>query len=531
MAVCSLRDMPELEAAGRLLPAWVGWAGSLVVLAVVLASTALGMAILVGVAARELAATSGKHWTERARASFAPRSFAAASVIGFPIAAVVSARAHSGPFSRVSTDAVALLGATLAAGIASAFVLRLERRRRGQPLPFLQWLGSFVVVGLILFPTWIVAAILAYAAPAKPGTWMLVWGLVGLVAMAACSLSVPLRLLVSIGVIEPASPRLEACVARAAEVVGIPPPRTYEAPALQANALALPLISTLCFLKPILPLLSDAELTAVAAHELGHLREPRSVLALRVLRGYFAVFVALFLAVLGSRAPFVSLVVFWAGLLGWSATKRWAQRLEQRADALALRTEIEPGTYARALEKLHEANLVPAVLETQTSHPSLHDRMKSAGLEPAHPKPAPTETMQFAFLTVGLWALAPVLPGFWLSATTASSDERVIDMRLALRKDSGALVTLARARESSGDTTSALVFARAAAASDPKDPMAIAVEIEILARAGRCSDAGGALGAALSNPHEARLRLPFFRAAMAALANCERASKPGLDSE
>ena len=51
------------------------------------------------------------------------------------------------------------------------------------------------------------------------------------------------------------------------------------------------------------------------------------------------------------------------------------------------------GTYARALEKIYEANLLPVVLREKRVHPDLYDRLVAAGATPAYarPKPPPRE--------------------------------------------------------------------------------------------------------------------------------------------
>lgn len=55
----------------------------------------------------------------------------------------------------------------------------------------------------------------------------------------------------------------------------------------------------------------------------------------------------------------------------------------------AVGSEHSPGLYAQSLEKIHEANLVPAVLRSQRmTHPDLYDRMVQSGVTPSYPRPA-----------------------------------------------------------------------------------------------------------------------------------------------
>jgi hypothetical protein len=69
---------------------------------------------------------------------------------------------------------------------------------------------------------------------------------------------------------------------------------------------------------------------------------------------------------------------------------KWlSQRMEKRADELALKEQINEGVYARALEKLYRENLSPAVnVNNRQTHPHLYDRMIAAGITPDFPRPA-----------------------------------------------------------------------------------------------------------------------------------------------
>jgi hypothetical protein len=67
-----------------------------------------------------------------------------------------------------------------------------------------------------------------------------------------------------------------------------------------------------------------------------------------------------------------------------------ARRMEARADAAAAGRESESRwAYGRALERIYEANLVPAVLRRKGTHPHLYDRLTACGPHPAYPRPQP----------------------------------------------------------------------------------------------------------------------------------------------
>ncbi len=71
-----------------------------------------------------------------------------------------------------------------------------------------------------------------------------------------------------------------------------------------------------------------------------------------------------------------------------------SRKLEARPDKIATSNTPEPAVYARALAKLHEDALVPAVLaKSQETHPHLYDRLVAAGVTPDYPRPAPADAM------------------------------------------------------------------------------------------------------------------------------------------
>ena len=71
-------------------------------------------------------------------------------------------------------------------------------------------------------------------------------------------------------------------------------------------------------------------------------------------------------------------------------SRQLSQRMEKRADALARQEQTGDGIYARTLEKLYQANQMPAVMPRgRRTHPHLYDRMLAAGLTPDYPRPAP----------------------------------------------------------------------------------------------------------------------------------------------
>ena len=161
-------------------------------------------------------------------------------------------------------------------------------------------------------------------------------------------------------------------------------------------AQAMAFISTrrLVFTERLLEILSDDEIALVCAHELGHLTESRSARYWRKLT-------------LVRYLPWVFFnpVVHTFDFLGFNCLLlitlllpflfyKLSRKLESRADDMAKANEGDAGTYARALKRLYEDSLIPAVLaSSRRTHPNLYDRMLSAGVTPDFPRPRPAANM------------------------------------------------------------------------------------------------------------------------------------------
>jgi len=249
------------------------------------------------------------------------------------------------------------------------------------------------------------------------------------------------RVAVAVGLARPAGARLKRIVERAAERAGRPSPPSYELVWPLANALAFPLAGLLAFSEGALAALGDDELEAVTAHELGHLGEPRSVLATR------AALAAAFLPLGAARGIISALgvVAYCAVLVGvvvlLIAVRRVAQRMEKRADAHALRDQDEEGSYARALAKIYRFNAVPAVLSKRAIHPALYDRVVAAGGAPSYARPhAPRRWLAHLGVAAGMVLVALLLIGarFALYTWPSEADAEVAQwIDLAIGGDDG----------------------------------------------------------------------------------------------
>jgi Zn-dependent protease with chaperone function len=190
------------------------------------------------------------------------------------------------------------------------------------------------------------------------------------------------------GLFLPPPERLQNIVRDIGAGMNVPVRELWLMHSVRAQAYAMPESRRLVFTDRLLQILSDDEIAAICAHEMAHLTEAR--------KDYYQRYVLwlMFLPWL-----FFKPVVHLFGLFGYlvlvcssAALPRLyrgiSRKLESRADGMAKAAERDPGTYARALARLYEDNLMPAVTAKQTTHPHLYDRLVAAGVTPDFPRPA-----------------------------------------------------------------------------------------------------------------------------------------------
>jgi Zn-dependent protease with chaperone function len=156
----------------------------------------------------------------------------------------------------------------------------------------------------------------------------------------------------------------------------------------------------------------------VTAHELGHLDEPWPIYLARLSRPYVVIGMISGIPLGGSFGVLAGLTLTVLGLLGISTYRKLARKMEVRADLLGRENEGDSsGTYARALEKIHEGNLTPAVISSKRQiHPDLYDRMLESGVRPGYPRPDPPPGIGLeaapliVFLFLCFWGFLALLP-------------------------------------------------------------------------------------------------------------------------
>jgi len=351
------------------------------------------------VALRPWSRARGAHWTELARRAWPSRTVGAWSTL---IAVVPLVVAVARDERRIELfPAIVTIFLFVAAAWTGVTQSRLQWGLRVNPAIYsltprprrAAWILSLSLSGILICFAFVLYALVPTDESA------VAWGIIagGILAVGAYLSWGWTALLRWSGIIRPASDRLLTIVSGVAAQMNIRPRSVDEVALPMANALAFITSMSIGATSAVLAILSDEVLFAVCAHELGHLSESRWVHLTRLLNSFLiGVLVAApamihpVIGTFGNESDILlslcglSVCLFFLILHG-----RLSRRMEVRADALGRQFEPAPGIYARALEKLYAANLVPVVLASKRhSHPDLYDRMVEAGAPPGFPRPA-----------------------------------------------------------------------------------------------------------------------------------------------
>lgn len=392
-----------------------------------------GRLVVVWLCARINRVPAGLHWTEAARLHFAGKVMLFAQVAAcLLLATLLPWRAATGELTASAAIPRALLAGCTFWLLSRVILFRHTRRHQ----PWLTWrrFADGQVVGVLLYAAPLVCAIgLALGGPADcsrdPIGCVVFYGIgpPGLLWYMTRGVVLVVRLL---GLLRDGDERLRRLVAEIEQQCGHRVRRAFLLRVPVANAAALPHRNEIVVTRRALEQLTDEQMKAILLHEVGHLRQgPRAVWmrALVVVPLVVVVWARPLLALVGALGLVAALVGSIALLV--MVLRRSKQR-EVEADSHAHAHEGEAGTYARALERLHECGLVPAVMRGKVlTHPHLYDRMLAAGVVPDYPRPLPpprrprqmfacTGLMVLAMSGM-LWALHSVTQRMYESPTAA----------------------------------------------------------------------------------------------------------------
>lgn len=209
--------------------------------------------------------------------------------------------------------------------------------------------------------------------------------------------------------------RLDHIAAEASAADGVVPRHVWLAETPVANAVAFPLNQAVVFTTRAMEILDDEECRAVMHHEYSHLREPILMGLLRVVSSVSYLVIVFVRPVIHAWGATGLMGLVFGYLLFQRFAGMMMRRMEHQADSAATGPEGDSPAYARALEKLHEANHLPAVMPgNQMVHPHLYDRMLAAGVTPEYPRPAAPVRWSGVSLICLAIAIAAIVVVFWI---------------------------------------------------------------------------------------------------------------------
>ncbi|HEX7654623.1 MAG TPA: M48 family metalloprotease [Verrucomicrobiae bacterium] len=266
-------------------------------------------------------------------------------------------------------------------------------------LPFVIWCkNTLMTISVFYGPTIIIGLGCIFMPEQFSLVSLLIFGLVAGLHFWLC-FGGAIRLSARLKFIYPAGAELQRIVAATAQKLGVNQPRhVWQAPSHIANAIAFPTTQELIFFNRAVEICTPEEIATICAHELGHLAESKRQILVRLLlsMGFlpyiFIIPLMHALGIAGMFLPFLFLVI-----MNRIKNSYW-QRLEKQADKIGAFSQQGDGDYARALEKLYQANHSPAVnITTNSTHPHLYDRLISAGITPEYPRPAKPNAVTASF--------------------------------------------------------------------------------------------------------------------------------------
>jgi Zn-dependent protease with chaperone function len=352
--------------------------------------------------------TASLHWTERARRLYPARVAAASALF------VIPADAALGVKLIWPEDGLYWMLVALAAWLGAMFAAIQFDREVFPEVSLRDNLHQAGVIWLLRIAHWflLLGAIVIMPDDFGPLTWMLIFAVVSIhvVWVHGGFLWAGRKL----GLVVRPSERLKGVVDAISAKMNVPVRRVWILRTSMSNAFALPQIRTLLFTTRFLETHPDDEVAAICAHELGHLTESKWVILVRSLRTMIFLPWLLLNPLKTSWGESAFLALMLLSLVPALMLRRFGLRMERRADTIAKTNEGNPGTYARALERICRTNMMPVVTSGRPkTHPHLYDRLLAAGVVPDYPRPLPAQKQSWQSI---LWLmLLGILLGLNLS--------------------------------------------------------------------------------------------------------------------
>ena len=326
--------------------------------------------------------STSAHWTERARLLWPVRFTAGLNIFLLPsiLNLVQALLLPSIPHWWIADLVAAFLGAVFGCFPGDREVFPQLDFRNWWHQAIAGWGIRFGIWGLLLLGCALMPEDFSWGMLAVAGGYLLVH--------FAMQFGLIMKYLRMVKFLTPAENRLLEIVNSTAARMGVSVRGAWQLGGSMANAFAFPTTRELVFSTRLLEICSDEEISAICAHELAHLKEGKSVLLGRLL-GSLSLFPLIFINPSIHQFGMPGILLPYLGFFLIAKFARWlSQRMEKRADQLALNEQVQEGVYARALEKLYRENKIPAVnVNDKQTHPHLYDRMVAAGITPDYPRP------------------------------------------------------------------------------------------------------------------------------------------------
>lgn len=196
----------------------------------------------------------------------------------------------------------------------------------------------------------------------------------------------------SLGLVTAPTPELAALVRETAEHARVPLHRVSVWRWRTANAITFPHKREIALTVRLVEVLDDEELRGLVVHQLARLTEPRRMFLVRVCMTIAPLGLLLVRPMAATHGALAVVAVVASVVAVFVVGARASHRAERVADAATHREDASLA-YARALSKIHEDRLLPAVTSRGTkSHHDLYERMLAAGVTPDFPRPPAPDT-------------------------------------------------------------------------------------------------------------------------------------------
>jgi Zn-dependent protease with chaperone function len=349
-----------------------------------------------------------KHWTEEARILWPVRITAGLNVFLLP---AILGLAQAILFPDLTHWWLADMAAAFLGAVFGCYPCDRE------VFPALNWRSwrNQVVAGWgIRFGIWGVLLLACVLMPPEVGWKMAVVAAAYLLVHFALQWGLILKYLRLVKFLVPADTRLLSIVNFTAAKMGVSVRATWQLEGVMALAFAFPITHELTFSRRLVEICSDDEISAICSHELAHLKEGKLVLIGRLV-GSLSMFPLIFLIPSIAALGVIGFFLPYLGMIALIKFSKWlSQKMEKRADQMAVGEQSQDGVYAWTLEKIYRENKIPAVnVNNKQTHPHLYDRMVAAGITPDYPRP--TEPV---WLTTMGWIYVFSLTGLFVVLIT-----------------------------------------------------------------------------------------------------------------